>query len=67
MHGKSLSAKIGILALDITADSDIDKSVAKNLETDMFDEKPIKWNDRNNLLKSYDLWSKKLIMMRKKY
>ncbi|MDR1907080.1 MAG: hypothetical protein LBQ03_02590 [Puniceicoccales bacterium] len=50
MRGKSLSAKIGISALDIKADSDVDKIVAKILETHLLDEKLIKWNDRNNLL-----------------
>ncbi|MDR2812626.1 MAG: hypothetical protein LBB05_02455 [Puniceicoccales bacterium] len=50
MHGKSLSAKIGISALDIKADSDVDKIVAKILEAHQLDEKLIKWNGRNNLL-----------------
>jgi hypothetical protein len=50
MQGKSLSAKIGISALDIKADSDVDKIVAKILETHRLDEKLIKWNGRSNLL-----------------
>lgn len=45
-----LSAKIGISALDIKADSDVDKIVAKILETHRLDEKLIKWNGRSNLL-----------------
>ncbi|MDR1591022.1 MAG: hypothetical protein LBR92_03450 [Puniceicoccales bacterium] len=50
MQGKSLSAKIGISALDIKADSDVDKIVAKILEANRLDEKLIKWNGRSNLL-----------------
>jgi hypothetical protein len=50
MHGKSLSARIGISALDIKTDSDVDKIVAKILETHRLDEKLIKWNGRGNLL-----------------
>ncbi|MDR0740175.1 MAG: hypothetical protein LBF34_00495 [Puniceicoccales bacterium] len=50
MQGKSLSAKIGISALDIKADSDVDRIVAKILGTHRLGEKLIKWNGRGNLL-----------------
>jgi hypothetical protein len=50
MHGKLLSAKIGISALDIKADSDVDKIVARILGTHQLDEKLIKWNGRSSLL-----------------
>ncbi|MDR2200537.1 MAG: hypothetical protein LBN94_00260, partial [Puniceicoccales bacterium] len=50
MNGKFLSAKIGIAALDIKANSDVDQIVAKILEKHHLDEKLIKWNNRNNLL-----------------
>jgi hypothetical protein len=50
MNGNLLSAKIGISALDIKADSDVDKIVAKIFGTHLLDEKLIKWNGRSNLL-----------------
>ncbi|MDR3317356.1 MAG: hypothetical protein LBS71_00945 [Puniceicoccales bacterium] len=50
MHDKALSAKIRISALDIKADRDVDKIVAKILDTHHLDEKLIIWNDRSNLL-----------------
>jgi hypothetical protein len=47
---KWLTAKIGISALDIKTDSDVDKIVAKILETHHLDEKLIKWNERSSIL-----------------
>jgi hypothetical protein len=50
LHGNSLSGKIGISALIIKSDDDVDKLVAQILKTHHFDEKLVKWNERNNLL-----------------
>jgi hypothetical protein len=50
MNGNLLSAKIGISALEVKPDSDVDKIVSKIFETYQLDEKLIKWNGRNNLL-----------------
>jgi hypothetical protein len=50
MRRKSLSTEIGISALDLKADSNVDKNVPKILETHLLDEKRIKSNDCTNLL-----------------
>ncbi|MDR1435537.1 MAG: hypothetical protein LBI77_04000 [Puniceicoccales bacterium] len=50
LHGNSLSGKIGISALIIKSDGDVDKIVAQILKTHHFDEKLVKWTERSNLL-----------------
>jgi hypothetical protein len=50
MNGKTLSAKIGVSALDVKSGSDVDRIVAQILDSGNLNEKIIMWNHYNNLL-----------------
>jgi hypothetical protein len=50
INGKTLSAEIGISALDIKADNDAERIVAQILNSHNLNEKIIMWNDRKNLM-----------------